>query len=231
MSAINFGASFVAFSQWQFYFHSMNSTRFAHIARYAKAAPWPFMTGAICLIVTCVLWTISLAFTLLDNLPEAFVFACWGGGWLVVALFAVADAVSRHREYRRIEAMFRRYGYSERILEPLARSRCQRDAAVFAASETGHGEEATAYFASLGYRWYHILPDMMIRNPLAFLKPSFLKSSFLPGKKARAEEEIKAVCETAGRCCRMTSPPADRGENPLWNPTLCECGRERTSSI
>ena len=183
----------------------MTKTRFSHLARYAKAAPWPFMTGTVCVLVTCVLWMTSLAFTLLGDLPQAFVFACWGGGWLVVALFAVADAVSRHREYRRIEAMFRRYGYSERILEPLARSRCQRDAAVFAAHETGHGDQAAAYFASLGYRWYHILPDMMIRNPFAFLKPSFLKSSFLPGKKARSEGTDQAAKLVSRRCRRMTT--------------------------
>lgn len=117
---------------------------------------------------------------------RALAFACWGGGWLVVACFALADAVSRHREYRRIKAMILKFGYSERILEPLARSRCQRDAAVFAAVETGHGESARAYFAGLGYRWYHILPDLVVRNPFSFLSPKFLRSSFLPGKKVRA---------------------------------------------
>ncbi|QJB58330.1 hypothetical protein HFN16_01640 [Pseudodesulfovibrio sp. zrk46] len=120
------------------------------------------------------------------DLPQAVVLGCWGGGWLVVALFALADAVSRHREYKRIKAMFVRFGYRERILRPLARSRCQRDAAIFAADETGHGDTARQYFSKLGYRWYHIMPDLVVRNPFAFLSPSFLRSSFLPGKKARA---------------------------------------------
>ncbi len=84
------------------------------------------------------------------DIPQAVVFGCWGGGWLVVALFAMADGVSRHREYKRIKAMLLKFGYSERILEPLARSRCQRDAALFAADETGHGETARAYFTRLG---------------------------------------------------------------------------------
>ncbi|WP_419785005.1 hypothetical protein [Pseudodesulfovibrio sp.] len=117
---------------------------------------------------------------------QAVALGCWGVGWLVVALFALADASARYREYRRIRAMLLRFGYSNRILEPLATSRCQRDAALLAASETGHGNRARAYFASLGYRWYHILPDRVARNPLVFLSPVFLRASFLPGKKGRA---------------------------------------------
>jgi hypothetical protein len=100
--------------------------------------------------------------------------------------------VSRYREYRRIKAMLLRYGFSERILEPLARSRCQRDAALLAANEAGHGDCARAYFTALGYRWYHILPDSVVTNPLAFLRPSFLRSSFLPGKKGLRREAAHA---------------------------------------
>lgn len=143
------------------------------------------MTGLASLLIAIGLKSAGLAHWVGGDVPQAVVLACWGGGWLVVALFALADAVSRHREYLRIKAMFRKFGYSERIIAPLARSRCQRDAALFAADETGHGQRARAYFSSLGYRWYHILPDMVARNPLLFLKPSFLRSSFLPGKKAR----------------------------------------------
>lgn len=154
-------------------------------ARYIKAAPWPYMTGLASLLVAVGLKSAGLIQWAGGDTPQAVVLGCWGGGWLVVALFAVADGISRHREYKRIKAMFHKFGYKERILEPLARSRCQRDAALFAADETGYGPRARAYFAQLGYRWYHILPDTVMRNPLVFLRPSFLRSSFLPGKKAR----------------------------------------------
>ena len=118
-------------------------------------------------------------------MPQAVALGWWGLCWIVVSLFALADGVSRHRECLRIKGMFLKYGYSERILEPLKRSRCQRDAALFAAKEVGHEESAREYFTRLGYRWYHILPDSVMRNPLAFLSPRFLRSSFMPGKKAR----------------------------------------------
>jgi len=155
--------------------------------RFMRAAPWPYMTGGASLLIALTLKTVGLLEWSGGDVPQAVVFACWGGGWLVVAFFAMADAVSRHREYKRIKAMFLKFGYSERILEPLARSRCQRDAAIFAAEEVGHGDTARQYFSKLGYRWYHILPDLVMRNPFAFLRPSFLRSSFMPGKKARIQ--------------------------------------------
>lgn len=158
---------------------------FKNKVRFIKAAPWPYMTGLASLLLALGLKAAGLVHWTGGDTPQAVVFACWGGGWFVVSLFAVADGISRHREYKRIKAMFHKFGYKERILEPLARSRCQRDAALFAAEETGYGCRAREYFSNLGYRWYHILPDTVARNPFVFLRPSFLKSSFMPGKKAR----------------------------------------------
>jgi len=159
-----------------------------HMGRFIRAAPWPYMTGLASLLLACTLAGLGLSHLAQTNPARAVVLGGWGAGWLVVGLFAMADGVSRYREYQRIKAMLLRFGYSERILEPLARSRCQRDAALLAAREAGHGDCARAYFTALGYRWYHILPDSVMRNPLAFLRPSFLRSSFLPGKKGLRRE-------------------------------------------
>ena len=156
------------------------------ILRHIKTAPWPYMTGTVSLLIALGLGATALTHWTRTDLAAAVIFGCWSSGWLTVALFALAAGISRHREYKRIKSMFVRYGYKERILEPLARSRCQRDAALLAAKETGYGIHARAYFMELGYRWYHILPDLVIKNPLSFLSPEFLRSSFMPGKKARA---------------------------------------------
>lgn len=164
----------------------MAQTHLTRSIRFIKAAPWPYMTGLLSLFLACVLKLAGIVYWTGGDIPQAVLLACWGGGWLVVAFFAMADAVSRRRECERIQRMLLKYGYCERILEPFARSRCQRDAAIFAAEEVGYGDSARCYFSDLGYRWYHILPDLVVRNPLCFLRPSFLRSSFLPGKKARA---------------------------------------------
>jgi len=75
-----------------------------------------------------------------------------------------------------------RYGFRPRIFKPVATSRCQRDAALHAARKTGVTRQTKAYFAQMGYRWYHILPDQIVRNPLSFFSPSFLRTTFLPAK-------------------------------------------------
>jgi len=151
--------------------------------RFAKAAPWPYVTGVGALFTALLFKGMGVSLWIQGNPFQASLFALWGFGWLGIAGFAFADGISRHREYRRIKAMLLKFGYSERIFEPLASSRCQRDAALFAADETGHGVSARAYFYLLGYRWYHVLPDKVVRNPFVFLCPDFLRSSFLPGKK------------------------------------------------
>ncbi|WP_147822152.1 hypothetical protein [Salidesulfovibrio onnuriiensis] len=164
--------------------------RFRSAFAYLKAAPWPHGTalGSLSLAVFLGLdgwWLLD------DGHPyEAAALWLWAGGWSAVSLFALADGIARHREYRRIKAMLRRHGYRDRIMRLVARSRCQRDAAMLAARESGCRGQAAAYFRSLGYRWYHILPDTVVHNPLVFLSPRFVRTSFLPGKKARQNRYV-----------------------------------------
>ncbi len=150
---------------------------------YLKAAPWPH--GATLGSLLLVAFLGANGWLLLDEGHEfeAATLWCWAAGWFAVAIFAMADGIARHREYRRIKAMLRKHGYNERIMRLVARSRCQRDAAMLAARESGCRGQAADYFKSLGYRWYHVLPDTVVRNPFAFLSPNFLRTSFLPGKK------------------------------------------------
>lgn len=111
-------------------------------------------------------------------------------GWLIMtALFAwgvilcQADAFSRYREFKRLRRLLARYGFRPRVFQRVATSRCQRDAALLAARETGYRPQARRVFQELGYRWYHILPDAIVANPLYFFHPKFLRSTFVPGKR------------------------------------------------
>lgn len=159
--------------------------------RYLRTAPWPHGTALVSVCLSLFLGREALSLLRQNHEYEATALALWAVGWLVVALFAGADGIARHREYTRIRDMLLRHGFNRRILLPLASSRCQRDAALRAASEIGCLPEARHFFHSLGYRWYHILPDSVMRNPLVFLSPRFLRSSFLPGKKSRRLDEPK----------------------------------------
>ena len=152
----------------------MQSVRTIHTSarRYLGAAPLPHATGLGALGVGCVLLTL-----------EAAVAGLWSVGWFGLALICQLDALARFREYRRVLGMLRRFGYRERIFRVLARSRCQRDAALLAAWEGGCRRHAREYYRSLGYRWFHLMPDVAVANPLRFLDPQFLRQAFLPGRK------------------------------------------------
>lgn len=155
------------------------------LIRYILAAPWPHATAfvSVCIAACLSLWAFVLEAR--GEVEAGGLLCLWAVFWLLVAFFAGADGISRNREYRRLRAMFLRYGFRERILAAVARSRCQRDAAIRAASDAGYRMQAKAFFRSLGYRWYHILPDVVVRNPFVFLSPRFLRTSFMPGKQGR----------------------------------------------
>ena len=102
------------------------------------------------------------------------------------AVLAFGDALSRHAEYRRVRRMLARHGFDARVFGAMASSRCQRDAALCAAGETGFLHEARSYYRARGYRWHHLLPDGWQRAPWMLLHPGFLKKSFLAFRHIRS---------------------------------------------
>jgi len=147
-----------------------------------RIAPLPHATGSVSALVGA-----GMAQRSLDLLAEGALLAGIGlalpaSGWLCLALLCLADGFCRYREYQRLKGALARRGFHPRLLGPVSTSRCQRDAALAAARELGHLVRARAHFRGLGYRWYHLLPDGTVDNPLRFFDPAFLKSTFLPGK-------------------------------------------------
>ncbi|MCF8038168.1 MAG: hypothetical protein K9K79_02530 [Desulfohalobiaceae bacterium] len=100
---------------------------------------------------------------------------------LGVFLCSFTDGLCRYREYRRFKKAFSRFGFRVRLLTINSRSRCQRDALLQAARETGIRKQVAAHFRLLGYRWYHILPDQILTNPRTLFDPKFLRATFWPG--------------------------------------------------
>ncbi|EGY24463.1 hypothetical protein DA2_3078 [Desulfovibrio sp. A2] len=151
--------------------------------RYLRAAPLPHATGGVSALIG-VGWVRAALEALAEEALAAGVLLCMpASGWFGLALLCGADGLSRYREYLRVRRMLRRWGFTPRLLRPLAASRCQRDAAMQAAREAGCAEMARTYYRELGYRWYHLLPDRVAANPLAFLDARFLRATFLPGKR------------------------------------------------
>ncbi len=92
------------------------------------------------------------------------------------------DAWSRYQNYKQIKDQFFIYGFDIRILKPVLKSRCQRDAALISASELGLKKECACYFWKHGYRWYHIIPDFVFSTPQFLLSKYFWMTTFFVSK-------------------------------------------------
>jgi len=147
-----------------------------------RVAPLPHATGSLSVAVGAGLAHFGVEFLAQGALLAGLCLALPASGWFCLGLLCLADGYCRYREYRRLKRMIGRWGFHPRLLSSVAASRCQRDAALAAASETGHRGRARAHFRHLGYRWYHLLPDSTLDNPLRFFDPAFLRVTFLPGK-------------------------------------------------
>lgn len=162
----------------------------APMLTYVRAAPLPHLLTVVSVAVSEV---VAVLACLAESGLVSWPLRISSLGWLGLALLAQADAFCRWREYRRVKAMFDRWGYYPRMLSPLARSRCQRDAGMYAAKEAGFGHLARAHYRTLGYRWYHLMPDLVVQNPVNFLSPGFLKATFVPTRKAGLTSSVREL--------------------------------------
>jgi len=92
---------------------------------------------------------------------------------IVLPLFAQVDARSRYQNYKLIKDNLSIYGFQKRLLKPFVTSRCQRDAIKAAADELGMLDVCNEYFKSSGYKWYHLLPDIVFSKPSILLSKKF----------------------------------------------------------
>ena len=95
-----------------------------------------------------------------------------------MAILAEMDGYSRYQNYKQVKDQLYFNGYQERLLKPLLRSSCQREAAVLAGTELGLEKEVKDYFYNKGYRWYHIIPDFVFQYPLFFFSLYFWRTTF-----------------------------------------------------
>ena len=93
-------------------------------------------------------------------------------------IFSQLDARSRFQNYKRVKVQFMNFGFDRRLLRPLLKSRCQRDAAQAAADELGYGSRCRAFYNYRGYRWYHLTPDFLFDDPRVLISRQFWKSTF-----------------------------------------------------
>lgn len=96
----------------------------------------------------------------------------------MLPIMSQLDARSRFQEYKRIKDQLKLFGFDNRLLKPLVRSRCQRDAALAAACELGYGGHCRGFYHASGYRWYHLTPEFLFSNPRFLISRQFWENTF-----------------------------------------------------
>ncbi|MBI9035314.1 MAG: hypothetical protein JEZ03_12660 [Bacteroidales bacterium] len=110
-------------------------------------------------------------------------FFCWFTAFIFsISVLAELDVRSRYQNYKQLKDQFYENGFQSRIVKPMIKSRCQRDAALLAASELGYKDKLRGYFYQQGYRWYHVLPDFVFDYPKFILSPYFWMTTFFVKK-------------------------------------------------
>jgi hypothetical protein len=85
--------------------------------------------------------------------------------FVVAGIFFLLDACARLAEYKRWRMRLQQGADLDDLIERKRHTRCQREIVVAAAKQIGQAEYVRIAYYSMGYRWYHILPDWMFSNP------------------------------------------------------------------
>lgn len=153
------------------------------LGKQQKNVPGYLLAGVLLHVVTAVELILFLAITGIDHHPVRDPAIVLLG---VAILFTQLDARSRFQEYKRLRDQLIRYGPDRRIFFSIAGSRCQRDAGLAAARQLGHETACRRIFLTMGYRWYHLLPDFVLYHPGYLLSSAFLRRTFfLPAYTSR----------------------------------------------
>jgi hypothetical protein len=96
------------------------------------------------------------------------------------------DAYSRYQNYKMAKDLMFQYGFKKNLIKIFSNSRCQRDAFAEAAKSLGYKKEIKNYFYSIGFRWYHILPVIILKKPTILLtKEYWISTLFVSNYKSK----------------------------------------------
>jgi hypothetical protein len=87
---------------------------------------------------------------------------------LALVFFSQMDAKSRFQNYKKAKDLLYENGFQPRIINLFSASRCQRDAIRVAAFDLKMLQQLDTYYKQLGYRWFHLIPDLTFSRPELF---------------------------------------------------------------
>jgi hypothetical protein len=93
--------------------------------------------------------------------------------------FAELDARSRYQNYKLAKDKLYEYGFQDRVMKPFMYSRCQRDAVQVAANNLHFNDECKEFYKRYDFKWYHIIPRIIIQEPKRLFTKSYWKHTLL----------------------------------------------------
>ncbi|MGA9271425.1 MAG: hypothetical protein WBV45_12455 [Lutimonas sp.] len=145
------------------------------VLRYLKVGAFLHLITVVGLLTLVISARISFEFFQEELFVKSFFWGALALWALTIPFFSQFDAYGRYQNYKQIKDAIFEMSFDTRLIRPFMYSKCQRDAVIIAGEDLGCGREIRTYFRAQGYRWYHVLPDAFVRNPLVLFYGVFWK--------------------------------------------------------
>lgn len=151
------------------------------IIRYIQTGYLLHIMGVLSIMLTCFFLKKFLILLFNDGNTGSLILNGYASFYFFTLIFfSLLDARSRYQNYKMAKDRLFKYGFDKRLLKPFMYSRCQRDALRAAARDLNYGREWEQLRLELGFRWYHILPHLVVRHPgMLFTKKYWSKTLFV----------------------------------------------------
>ncbi|HWS60455.1 MAG TPA: hypothetical protein VN182_05960 [Flavobacterium sp.] len=145
-------------------------------------------TASLQLFCLASLWICYINFLALKEAEEVSLiihlfFCCY---FFTLIITTQLDAYSRYQNYKMAKDLLHQYGFKKPLVRLFSKSKCQREAIAEAANCLSLKKEVNDYFYSMGFRWYHILPHIILKKPQVFFtKEYWMSTFFVPNYKSK----------------------------------------------
>ncbi len=155
-------------------------------SRFVKVASMLHLTSILGLVKFLGFGILSISALESGTRHLFFIYGYFSMFGIVLTLFAQLDAYSRFQNYKLAKDLFFERGFQMRVANLFVRSHCQREAIKIAANDIGIIDELNSYYDRLGYRWFHLIPDIVFHNHRVLFTLNFWnKTLFTPPYKSK----------------------------------------------
>lgn len=148
------------------------------IWNYLEVGRWLHFIALAAAVLSVYFFNLAMEAHWMNNTNGNIIFGYLSFHFSTIPFFAELDAYSRFQNYKLVKDLIYRYGFQDRFIRALRHSKCQREAAFFAARDLGCKKMLVSFYQKCGYRWYHILPDFVWTHPHYLVSKHFWFTTF-----------------------------------------------------